>query len=137
DEDADDEHAGVRGHERQHRDLHALLPIHDLLKHGGLCDCKAHVEPEDHEHGAGQEWDPPTEREELLIGEKVGKDDEDASREKEAERGTKLREHPVPCAFARWRILRRQKYRPTPLATEPETLAETTERKQGRRDDAD
>src|SRR5262249_57046056 len=77
------------------------------------------------------------EREELLIGEKVRQHDEAASREKEAERGAKLREHPVPCAFARWRILRRQKHRAAPLATEPDTLAETTERKQGRRDDAD
>src|SRR5262249_50104392 len=104
---------------------------------GGLSDRQAHVEPEDHEHGAGQERDPPPKREELLIGEKVGQQDEAASREEEAERGAKLREHPVPCALARWRILRRQKHRATPLAPEPDTLAETTERKQRRRDDAD
>jgi hypothetical protein len=110
---------------------------HGLLKHRSLGDRQAHVEPEDHEHGAGQERDPPPEREELLIGEKVGQHDEGAAREKEAERGAELRKHSVPCAPARWRILRRQQHRAAPLATKPQTLAETTEREQGRGDEAD
>ena len=66
-----------------------------------------------------------------------GQHQEDAAGEEEADRRAELREHAVPGALARRRVLDREQHRAAPLAAEPEALAETAQREQERRGDAD
>ena len=90
-----------------------------------------------HQRGAGEERNAPAEREELLVGQPRRQQQEDAAGTDEADRRAELREHAVPRALARRRVLDRQQHGPAPLAAEPEALAEAAEREQQRRGDAD
>ena len=76
-------------------------------------------------------------REELLVGQPARQQQEDAAGEEEADRRAELREHAVPGALARRRVLDRQQHRAAPLAAEAEALAEPAQREQQRRRDAD
>ncbi len=90
-----------------------------------------------HEQRAEQERNAPAEREELRVGERVAQQQEDAARAEKAERRAELREHAVPRALAGWCVLGREQHRAAPFAAEAEPLAETAQREQQRRGDAD
>ena len=53
----------------EHRDFDALAPAQDLPEDRSLRDGEAYVEADDHEHRAGKEGNPPSETEELFVGE--------------------------------------------------------------------
>ena len=62
---------------------------------------------------------------------------EHAAGKEEADRRAELREHAVPRALARRRVLDRQQHGAAPFAAEAEALAEAAQREQQRRGDAD
>ena len=61
----------------------------------------------------------------------------DAAGKQEADRRAELREHAVPRALARRRVLGGQQHRAAPFAAEADALAEPAERQQQRRGKAD
>ncbi len=118
--------------DNEHRDFDSLVSADRVAKHRSLGNGQPDVESDQHQHGARQERDPPAEREELLVGEPVGKRKKHCAGEKEPDGRTKLREHAVPGPLAGWRVLDRQEHGAAPLATEAEPLSEAAERQQDR-----
>src|ERR1035438_6589006 len=108
---------------RHDRHLHLLAPIGGLPEHWSLRNRQPHVEAKKHQHCTRQKWKAPAEHEELLICEPSGKEQEDAAREEESNRRSELREHAIPGALVRRRILDGKEYGAPPLATETKSLS--------------
>ena len=121
----------------RHRQLDALLALQRFAEHGRLMDLQPHVEADDDECGAGEERDAPAESKELIVGEPRREREEDAGRADEADRRAELREHSVPRAATRRRVLDREQHGAPPFAAQPESLAEAAEREQQWRGDTD
>ena len=120
-----------------HRHLDALAAVHGVAEDRRLGDRQPHVQADEHQHRAGEERNPPPEAEELLVAEQARQQQEHAAREEEPDRRAELREHAVPRALARRRVLDREQHRAAPLAAQPQALAEPAQRQQQRRGDAD
>ena len=121
-------------HER-HRHPGALLQR--LLEYGGLRDFQAHIQPDQHQYTAGDKRNPPAEAQELRIRQRGRQQQEDATRREETERRAELWKHPVPRAFPRWRVFRREQHGAAPFPAEPEALAEAAAGEEQRRQHAD
>ncbi len=132
----DDERAGIVAEDLEHRDFHPRASGQRVLEHRRLGNRQPDVEAHQHQHGARQKRDAPAERKELIVGQPLREREEHAPREEEPDRRAKLREHAIPGTPARRRVLDREEHRATPLAAEPETLAETADGKKERRSDA-
>src|SRR5262249_17849347 len=89
-----------------------------------------------HQNRARRERNPPSKREKLLVRQPLGKRQKYHSRKEKPDWRTKLWEHPVPCAPSGRRILNRQQHRAAPFPSKAEPLAESAQREQKRRDNA-
>ena len=98
----------VVAQDRDDRDLHALATVHRFAKDRRLLERHADIETDQDQQAARHERDAPTEREELLVGEQTREQQERSTGEHEAQRRSELREHAVPGALARRRVLDRQ-----------------------------
>ncbi|MNI40488.1 hypothetical protein D3C73_947130 [compost metagenome] len=74
---------------------------------------------------------------EIVLAQAAAEQQEDACRKQETDRCTQLREHAVPGALARRCVFGGQQHRPTPLASQAQTLAEAAQGQQRRRPQAD
>ncbi|KAG1461099.1 hypothetical protein G6F57_014208 [Rhizopus arrhizus] len=117
---------------RQHRQPHRRLAFQRLLEVGGLVDVQSHPQAQPDQQRAGHEGNAPAPLQEVVLAQAAAQRQEDAGRQQEAQRGAQLREHAVPGALARWCVLGGQQHRPTPLAAQPQSLAESAQRQQRR-----
>jgi hypothetical protein len=122
---------------RPHRQPHRRLALQRLLEVRRLVDVQAHPQAEADQQRAGHERNAPAPLQEVVLAQAAAEHQEDAGRQQEAERRAQLREHAVPGALARRRVLGGQQHRPTPLAAQPQALAEAAQRQQRRRPQAD
>ncbi len=116
-----------------HRHLDPLVLVEHVLEGRRLGDAQPHVQADQHQQRAGQERDAPAAAEELRVAHRLAQQQEDAAGQEEADRRAELREHAVPGALARRRVLGRQQHRAAPFAAQPEALAEAAQRQQQRR----
>ena len=110
-----------------HWQPHPRIPFHRITEDRSLRDGQPDVEANDHKERARQEGNSPPEIEELLVGQPGRQQQEDAARAQEAKRGAELREHAIPRALSRWRVLHGQKDRASPFPTQTEPLAEAAQ----------
>ena len=125
------------GQHRGHRQAFALVAIQGLLERRGLGDPQPHPQAHQHQGGTGQEWHPPAPGHELRLVKEMRQQQEHRGRTQEAQRRAQLREHAVPGALARRRVLGGQQHRTAPLPSQAQALAETAQRQQHRRGHAD
>ena len=95
-------------------------------------EAHAHVEPDRYQQRAEKKRNTPAPGVEFGLAEGKRQHQEARRRQQKADRRPQLREHAVPAPFTRRGIFSGQERRATPLATQPQALAET-QQAQGRR----
>src|SRR6185437_16605485 len=108
---------GVPAKQRQHGYLHAFPAAEGIAKYGRLTEREPYVEADEHECGACQKRNSPTEAEETFVGQRVGERQKCASGQEEPQWCAELRKHSVPSALPGRRVFDRQQDRASPFTT--------------------
>jgi hypothetical protein len=132
-QDPEHERLPVVSEDGEHRNLDPCAAIDRVLEDGRLADRQPDVEAHEDQDRAREERNPPAEGKELFVAQPAREHEKHGAGEEEADGRPQLREHAVPGAAARRRVLDRQQDGTAPLATEAQALAKAADREQERR----